>query len=762
VFDKNKRDLKPERKGDNYSSSTNAMIMFTLCVLLGRIPKSPLLPTAPLSPLIEKDSVGFILRKAFKKLTQHKPNLKKQKRNKEIITYSLTFGANDPFTLCWFLELFDALSETRTKKLRILHNELLGKAESLVKKVTENPGIPVLNWMGETTFRRATEHVFPLLRTIQLLNIIKRRKNIERNLEKTYQYFLDSLHRHLSYSSIPDIGFDAAELVFSLEGTLLCKPEARNEILLNRVFQILAERQNQSPYWQPVKPFVATPAGDSLMPLSVEVGNSFLRICLSSGTNGSHNPYISKNVELFRQYTNWLGYRIVRGIARLPSKPDSEKRFVGWVSEHTPAPSTIHLWETSQVLLFLAHYVLMLQQHLAQTTLQRANLSVKVSGLTRLDFWLERAPSVGVKRDPQKQWSSIKRKYEPLLGFSPSSQYRIYQRIYENYIVPWASFSKSRPIKPDHHVSMLLYGPPGTGKTTLVQKIAEGLDFPLIEITPSDFIGGGEREVEARAKAIFKSLEEQSEVVIFFGEIDRLILDRDSNLYLRQGDVFQFMTPGMLTKIKDLHDKRRFILIVATNFAERIDKAAKRRGRIDDQYLALPPDRKRRVSTLKDLFRQCQIGSDRISDNIIEEIATQTPLFVFDELEQLVHNVIHLGEVNDGPQQIKKVGELIRKIDPTVTLTSYQSRFKNTSGIHLEDFPTVQEPYEEFCLLVKLILEVRDFLPEEKSMVEKILREPDGNLSTKQHVRQKILKQVKDEWVKDWLLNKLTKPRLCA
>ena len=495
VVDRNKRDQQPQRKGDAYSSSTNAMIMFTLCVLLGKIPKSPLLPSVPLSPLIERDRMDSVLQKAFKRLTNHKPNLKKQKHNKEIITYSLTFGANDPFTLCWFLEIYDVLSDAvprPSKKVQMLRNELLGKAESLVRKVAENPGMSVLNWMGETTFRRATEHVFPLLRTIQLLSIIKRKKNVEKNLEKTYQYFLDSLHRHLSYSSVPDIGFDAAELVFSLEGALLCKPEARNEIVLNRVFQILADRQNQSPYWQPVKPIVATPAGDSLMPLSVEIANSFLRICLSSGANGSHNAYISKNIELFRQYTNWLGYRMVRGIARLPSNKPAPRRFVGWVSEHTPAPNTIHLWETSQVLLFLAHYVLMLQQHLAQTTLQRANLSVKVSELKRGDSWLETVSSVGMKHDPQKYWVRVTNEYEALLGFNPSSEYRLYRRIYEDYIAPWTLFSENKPTIPDRHISMLLYGPPGTAKTTLAKKIAEGLEYPLIEITPSDFIAGGE------------------------------------------------------------------------------------------------------------------------------------------------------------------------------------------------------------------------------------------------------------------------------
>jgi SpoVK/Ycf46/Vps4 family AAA+-type ATPase len=469
---------------------------------------------------------------------------------------------------------------------------------------------------------------------------------------------------------------------------------------------------------------------------------------------------------------------MVRGIARLPSNKPGSKRFVGWVSEHTPAPSTIHLWETSQVLLFLAHYVLMLQQHLAQTTLQRANLSVKVSGLKRPDSWLETTPSVGLKHNPQKYWTSVKREYEALLGFNPSSEYRIYRRIYENYIVPWASFSKGKLIKSDRHVSMLLYGPPGTAKTTLAHKIAEGLEYPLIEITPSDFIGGGEKEVEARAKAIFKSLEEQSEVVIFFDEIDRMILDRDSKLYLDQSDVFQFMTPGMLTKLKDLYDKRRSIFIIATNLAERIDKAAKRQGRIDDRYLVLPPDKIKRFDILEALFKKYQKNISEIPENwlstVMKKVADKTALFVFGELDHLVHSVAH--EVNDKTDSAwmrkfeARILEKVEKIEPTITLTSYLSRFRATAKKRPEDFPTVQEPYEEFFLLVKLILEVRDFLPEEKDMVGKIVHEFEGNPlteskdhpPTKQQVTEKILKQVKDESVKGWLINKLTKLRLCA
>jgi len=41
--------------------------------------------------------------------------------------------------------------------------------------------------------------------------------------------------------------------------------------------------------------------------------------------------------------------------------------------------------------------------------------------------------------------------------------------------------------------SMILYGPPGTSKTTLAEAIAKELGWPLLTITPSDFVKDGDR-----------------------------------------------------------------------------------------------------------------------------------------------------------------------------------------------------------------------------------------------------------------------------
>src|SRR5262249_3200023 len=160
------------------------------------------------------------------------------------------------------------------------------------------------------------------------------------------------------------------------------------------------------------------------------------------------------------------------------------------------------------------------------------------------------------------------------------SIYRITDRLIKEFIAPWNQG------KPERY-SILLYGPPGTGKTTFVQLLAGALDWDMIAISPSDFLRGGESQVEEQAKAIFQALEQMSNVVVLFDEIDRLLLDRDAVAYSRQGDLFQFMTPGMLTKINNLREKKRLIFVIATNYAERIDAAIKRAGRIDEQYLWL-------------------------------------------------------------------------------------------------------------------------------------------------------------------------------
>jgi cytidylate kinase len=758
---------KLKQKPPSYSASTNSMIMFTLGILSGLIQESPLVPKIRIPVYTDGIDVLTVLRKAFKRLAKHKPQPKNIPFNKDMITWSFTFGFNDPFTLGWFLELINAMPHIFEElKIPNPREKFLKEARKLIKKSAAVPVNPIFDWRGERILSRQPEHVFPLLKIVQLLHIIRHfNEDPGINVEKIHRCFNDCIHRHLSYSSITDIGFDAAELMFSLEGSFLCKPEAFNEVLLNRVFEILNERQKESPYWQPTKPLVASPQGEVLMPLSVEIANSLLRISTYLEKGGLHESYISTSIDLFKRYEEWLRSRMVRGIAPIPFRKQNEtQKFIGWQSEYIPRPGTIHLWETSQVLLFLSYYIAMLEKYIARTSLDHANLSIKILG-TQED-------------DPKAYWDSIEQRYEPLKNFNDDSEYRIYRRIAEHYIAPRISYTKTEPVIREMNYSMLIYGPPGTAKTTIARELSKTLGYPLIEITPSDFIAGGEAEVEARAKSIFQTLQEQSEVVIFFDEIDRMILDRDSNLYREQSDVFQFMTPGVLTKFKDLRDKKKSILIIATNYSERIDKAIKRKGRIDDLYLLLPPNKEQRYNIFKYLLNKYCGHLGPISDtrlrSLLGDTINKTALFVYDELNQLIHDSLPAIDIRQGDKWFKELkfslSKNINKIQPIVSLGTYYNRFKATADKPEEKFPTAQEPFEEFLILVYLVLEVNgDLVQEDKVKVEKIVKfvkeEKDAPLRDvcrpKEFILDHCLKHVRDNKVKDYLMEKFIQWKWC-
>ncbi|HEY7307832.1 MAG TPA: ATP-binding protein [Gemmataceae bacterium] len=137
----------------------------------------------------------------------------------------------------------------------------------------------------------------------------------------------------------------------------------------------------------------------------------------------------------------------------------------------------------------------------------------------------------------------------------------------------------------------VFYGPPGTGKTTLPEALARTSDAPLVEVTPSDIVLGGIEKTEARARVVFEALSLLSHVVILFDEFDSILWDRAAR---SSGEgILQFVTPGMLPKLKKLYDRakdRRTAFILSTNLIGGLDPAAIREGRFDVKVGIYPPD----------------------------------------------------------------------------------------------------------------------------------------------------------------------------
>lgn len=154
--------------------------------------------------------------------------------------------------------------------------------------------------------------------------------------------------------------------------------------------------------------------------------------------------------------------------------------------------------------------------------------------------------------------------------------------------------------------SLILYGPPGTGKTTLVEALAASAGAPLVEITPSDILVGGAEGMERRARQVFQALSKLTHVVILFDEFDSILLDRTIQQGKMPTSVIEFLTPGMLPKLKALHDASkdgRMSYVLATNYLDRLDSAVTREGRFDQKCGVYPPDVVSRVGRLRDQLR---------------------------------------------------------------------------------------------------------------------------------------------------------------
>lgn len=142
--------------------------------------------------------------------------------------------------------------------------------------------------------------------------------------------------------------------------------------------------------------------------------------------------------------------------------------------------------------------------------------------------------------------------------------------------------------------SVLLFGPPGTSKSRLAKAMAEYLGWPLVIITPSEFLGKGVEHVHAEVDERFRDLMDLRQTVVFFDEMDALAQTRESDEQSdgrSAGDLDitrQLLTTSMLPKLSSLWDQRRVIFLMATNHKQQLDPAITRPNRFD-MLLCVPP-----------------------------------------------------------------------------------------------------------------------------------------------------------------------------
>jgi hypothetical protein len=688
-----------------YSFSTAAMITFALKLALGDIRQSVLVPEVDqLQPSL--DGSNALRTKVARALTNLATKAVLKGRPKRLLT-SETFGPDDPFTLTWLLETLRDETDATLASLRDLAitRADITASRVLSRKVAVKAGRPrdPLRDALDVDSKARVEHAFPLLRALQLAEAVSRFSSTTLSRSRDVSWLRDLLLRriyyYLSQGDVASSEFDAADLIFSLEAWLLCTPVEPTTSVIDRVFELLAQTPSTGRSWRPIRPIKVTSQGFVLPPQSIEVANSLLRIC--SAPHLRQRDYFGRYRGLFASYLDWLLGRVFRSYTS--EAPEDIWQFSGWESEHTYAGDRIHLWQTSQALIFLQTYSATLRSDIARTSLRLAGMyPVVIKPPPEPAGKVGSKVELGHEAPKPENWKD----WEPMTA-DPSGTYQVYNAIQREVV------QGNRGL-----ASILLYGPPGTGKSTVAEYLALETGFPMITITPGDFITSGSEAVEGRAKALFDVLSQQSRIVILFDEIDNLLLDRDSRLYQNQSDVFQLLGPGMLTKLGRLTASHRVLLIIATNYYERIDRAIKRPGRIDFRYLVMPPDsaqRRRRLEKDVDNW-------DGLAEQRRAQIIRQTVRFTYKELTSLAAAVNSAGL--SGSLLSDALLANIRAQPAVCNLSSYGVRLgwsDNTNG--RVALMTVERPLEEVALIARLELEANKDLPDKPWWLSRTITE---------------------------------------
>jgi cell division protease FtsH len=158
---------------------------------------------------------------------------------------------------------------------------------------------------------------------------------------------------------------------------------------------------------------------------------------------------------------------------------------------------------------------------------------------------------------------------------------------------------------------VLLYGPPGTGKTMLARAVAAQAGVDFFAASGSSFVEMFVGRGAARIRRLFKEARKSGRAVIFIDELDAVGGHRSSgggdggtsereqalNQLLVELDGFE-KDPGMV------------IVIAASNYVDKLDKALLRPGRFDRQVLVAPPDRHGREAILRSHAKGKPLAAD--------------------------------------------------------------------------------------------------------------------------------------------------------
>ena len=355
----------------------------------------------------------------------------------------------------------------------------------------------------------------------------------------------------------------------------------------------------------------------------------------------------------------------------------------GWSNDHTRTREPMmESWVTAVVLTFLINYrdALMLFR---QYVVLRHYSAKNYRSIPQVEPWPDMTP---LFRRPEWVKSTLlsrraittddvklRKELEdmPLEYISdPTDGSALTRAIKKEIVDPVANSSVHRPTV----ASLILYGQPGTRKTTLAKRLADSLGWPLLILSPPNFLQkGGLDGVEACAAEIFNDLRRLRRVVVLFDEMEDFFKKRPSDQKLESRTIGAFITAGMLPRLQGLRDDRWVIFLLATNSKiEELDTAVTRLGRFDLRHEMDDPTTRAQVRYVKrsiDLkpgakLRVLDMKRDQFKKRICDALemrghirdASRVPFSILDDL---IKTVVESQKVPTVDEVIEKLSYLL-------------------------------------------------------------------------------------------------------
>ncbi len=251
---------------------------------------------------------------------------------------------------------------------------------------------------------------------------------------------------------------------------------------------------------------------------------------------------------------------------------------------------------------------------------------------------------------------------------------------------------------------VLLFGPPGTTKTTIARAVATGLEWPLVTLSPGNFLREGIDGVERLATQVFDDLHRLSEAVVILDEADELFRERrpqPESEPLRGAAAF--MTASMLPRLQDLHDRGRVVLFICTNFLTSIDPAMRRLGRVDQIIAVPPPDGVGRRTIIETELKQAT-GQDLDAltgelphlDAGVKRLAEETERFIRGEVVQCARDLLSAARQHpfgDRPAAEGKAKEIATNRESTIAISLATPEQQVVWRSFLADLKALSEPH---------------------------------------------------------------------